>query len=69
MDNITHSLIGLRFARDPLIGARAASGLRFDSGERGNFTTLAPPGPGACTGSVPAWAYPRADLLEAPAGK
>lgn len=47
--------------------ARAASDLRFDAG-RANFTTLAPPRTQACPRGVPGWAYPRADLLGAPAG-
>jgi inner membrane protein len=54
----------LRFARMPAVDAEVASDLRFSATPRGNFTTMAVPAAGAAPcGDVPAWGYPRADLL------
>ncbi|MES2262515.1 MAG: metal-dependent hydrolase [Pseudomonadota bacterium] len=55
----------LRFARAPTLTADTASDARFATTPRGNFTTLtlAPTTGRACPANVPAWSYPRADLL------
>jgi inner membrane protein len=56
----------LRFARAPLVDPTRASDIRFSSSPRGNFTTMnfddfkdRP-----CPPYIPAWDFPRADLLE-----
>lgn len=55
----------LRFARTPALGARGATDVRFGVAQEGNFSTIrfAPLNGQPCPASVPAWDYPRADLL------
>lgn len=52
----------LRFGRMPLLKDGALSDYRFAATPRGNFTTLRI-APSPCPADVPAWDYPRADLL------
>jgi inner membrane protein len=61
----------LRFARAPLLIADQASDLRFASSPRGNFTTinLAEFENRECPRYVPAWDFPRRDLLTPPASQ
>lgn len=58
----------LRFARAPLLGANAATDIRFGSDPRENFTTidLAVLRERECVGFIPAWQFPRSDLLALP---
>jgi inner membrane protein len=53
----------LRFGRMPLLADGALSDYRFASTPRGNFTTLHIDPSAPCPAGVPAWGYPRADLL------
>lgn len=55
----------MRFARVPSINAEQATDIRFASSPRGNFSTLrfADFASRSCLPNVPAWAYPRHDLL------
>ncbi|RJF97380.1 metal-dependent hydrolase [Noviherbaspirillum saxi] len=55
----------LRFARTPLVDNKQATDIRFASSPRGNFSTLefAAFAESACPENVPAWGYPRLDLL------
>lgn len=59
----------LRFARMPQLQADELSDYRFSATPRGNFSTLpfAALARDACPQSVPAWSYPRADMLTPPA--
>lgn len=58
----------LRFARMPAVHTGNASDLRFGFGQRVNFSTikLGTAEDADCPDNVPAWGYPRADLLAAP---
>jgi inner membrane protein len=53
----------LRFARMPKLDAGELSDYRFAATPRGNFTTLRIAQAAKCADGVPAWGYPRADLL------
>ncbi|MFB9245555.1 metal-dependent hydrolase [Massilia antarctica] len=55
----------LRFARMPALGPDTGFDVRFSNTPAGNFTTLPIDGANSqpCPGGVPAWGYPRADLL------
>lgn len=55
----------MRFARVPSVNAEQATDIRFATSPRGNFSTLrfADFASRACLPNVPAWAYPRHDLL------
>jgi inner membrane protein len=53
----------LRFGRMPLLAHGTLSDYRFASTPRGNFTTLHVSPNAPCPAGVPAWGYPRADLL------
>lgn len=57
----------LRFARAPLVSGTSASDIRFGPTRAPNFSTidLAHFTGRACPVNVPAWEYPRADLLRA----
>lgn len=61
-----HFAAWLRFARTPLLQAGAASDLRFGSDSGTNFSTIrfADFKDRQCSGLIPQWDYPRADLLE-----
>jgi inner membrane protein len=61
----------LRFARAPLLIADEASDLRFAASPRGNFTTmnLSEFENRECPQHVPAWDFPRRDLLTLPASQ
>lgn len=65
-NNNCHFEAWLRFARAPSLQAPKASDLRFASVLRDNFSTinLEDFQDQACPGYVPAWGFPRADLLE-----
>jgi inner membrane protein len=53
----------LRFGRMPLLADGMLSDYRFATTPRGNFTTLHISPTAPCPAGVPAWGYPRADLL------
>ncbi|MRW85251.1 metal-dependent hydrolase [Pseudoduganella sp. FT26W] len=53
----------LRFGRMPLLADGMLSDYRFAGTPRGNFTTLHISPTAPCPAGVPAWGYPRADLL------
>jgi inner membrane protein len=55
----------MRFARIPSVNAEQATDIRFASSPRGNFSTIrfADFASRSCLSNVPAWAYPRHDLL------
>lgn len=55
----------MRFARVPSVNAEQATDIRFATTPRGNFSTLrfADFANRSCLSNVPAWAYPRHDLL------
>lgn len=58
----------LRFARAPLLSGSTASDIRFGTSLAPNFSTidLARFAGRSCPADVPAWGFPRADLLRAP---
>ncbi|MRW92646.1 metal-dependent hydrolase [Duganella sp. FT80W] len=56
----------LRFGRIPLLADGTLSDYRFATTPRGNFTTLPIAPPTACPRDIPAWAYPRSDMLVNP---
>lgn len=55
----------MRFARIPSVNTEQATDIRFATTPRGNFSTLrfADFASRSCLSNVPAWAYPRHDLL------
>jgi inner membrane protein len=58
----------LRFARAPLLSGSTASDIRFGTSLAPNFSTidLASFAGRSCPANVPAWGFPRADLLRKP---
>lgn len=64
-DSNCHFDAWLRFARVPAVENGEATDIRFSNGVRGNFTTLRFEefSRRACPTGIPAWDYPREDLL------
>jgi inner membrane protein len=58
----------LRFARAPYVNGEVAYDARYETSQRGNFTTmeLQQFRDQPCAASIPQWAFPRADMLSAP---
>ena len=62
-----HFRAWMRFARAPVLAGGVASDARFSAGGAANFSTFDPAAFDhvPCAASVPAWALPRQDLLDA----